>query len=65
LGYAESIDIDREDSEEIRRADRSALKEVPRRLDQPREYVVERELYPPTYRVKDWVNNKTKDSWRT
>jgi hypothetical protein len=57
LGYVESIDLHSEDSEEIRKADRSALKEVPRRLNRPRGYVIDRELYPPAHRVKDWINN--------
>jgi hypothetical protein len=57
LGYVESIDLHSEDSEEIRKADRSALKEVPQRLNRPRGYVIDRELYPPAHRVKGWINN--------
>jgi hypothetical protein len=57
LGYVESIDIESEDSEEIRKADRSAMREVPRRLNRPHGYVIERELYLPVHRIRDWVNN--------
>jgi hypothetical protein len=57
LAYVESIDIESEDSEEIRKADRSAMREVPRRLNRPRGYVLEQELYPPVHRIRDWVNN--------
>jgi hypothetical protein len=57
LGYVESIDIESEDSKEIRKVDRSAMREVPRRLNRPRGYVIEQELYPPVHRTRDWVNN--------
>jgi hypothetical protein len=57
LAYVESIDIESEDSEEIRKADRSAMREVPRRLNRPRGYVLEQELYPTVHRIRDWVNN--------